>query len=548
MPRLPVLIALSLFLFSAFLLACGGSAAPADPAAPPTPTPAPTPAPTPTAAPTFAELKAGATHIAYDNLFRNNEAHMGKTVWYQGEIVQVIDQGNDEYQWLVDVTKVDYGWDDTVFIYYSGSRFLEEDIVEFVGVVEELVSYESVMGAKITVPGIRVTAVQLSENGAIALPPSAQDSAEPSPAAVPETDPAPAATPEPAAAADPTPTPEPAAAAEPTPTPTPEPTPTPMPLPPGSAVDNPVPAGSVLSGSDGTEVVVTGIVADAWELIQAENYLNDPPGEGNRFYMITVGVAYRADMASVEISSTDFGLIGDNRVVYDSFESSCGAFPVIPDGIGGELYPGGKTEGNICFETPVDEGNFILIYQPEIGATRTYLRVDPEQVSLISDLAVAAPAPNPENLALPAGMTLDNPVAIGGVLSGTDGTEITSSNIVRDAWPLLQAENPLNDPPGEGNRFYMVTVEFSYLSGSETIEASALNFSLIGDNRSVYDTWDDSCGSFPVIPNNLEGELFPGGKTQGNICFEVPQSETGFILIYQPEILAVASRRFLRLE
>ena len=368
---------------------------------------------------------------------------------------------------------------------------------------------------------------------------------EPAPT-IPATDPETPAEPVAPAAAEPTAPPEPTPPPE--PTATPEPTPTPTPLPPGSAVDNPVAAGGVLNGVDGTEVVVTGLVADAWELIQAENPLNDPPGAGNRFFMITVGVGYRMDGASVEISDTDFGLIGDNRVVYDPFANSCGSFPVLPNKIEGELYPGGKLEGNICFAAPADEGNFILIYQPELGATRTYLQIDPEQLGSLADLTATVPAPNPDALAMPAGMTLDNPVPVGGALSGTDGTETRVTDIVPDAWPLLQAENFLNDPPDAGNIFYMVAVEFSYLSGNETLVVSNLTFSLIGDGRVVYDPWDDSCGAFPVIPNALEGELFPGGKTQGNICFEVAQSETGFILIYQPNVLERASRRFLRLE
>lgn len=535
MPRLPILIALSLFLFSALLTACGGSAAPADPAAPPTATPAPTPTPVPI------QVSALELYQAWEsNQVAAEAKYKDQWVLVTGRISNIAEAGSgydvklrtEDFSLTEIVCKVDASQVDTVLSLREGQYIAIHGVLEGQGFVD------------IVVQNCAVQDVQ--ESVAAAEPQAPTAPPEPNPTDTLAPTPKPTGAPEPAAASEPTPTPQPTSMPE--PTATPEPAATPTPLPPGSSVDNPVPAGSVLNGSDGTEVVVTGIVDDAWELIQAENYLNDPPGAGNRFYMITVGVAYRADTASAEISYTDFGLIGDNRVVYDPFESSCGAFPVIPDEIGGELYPGGKTEGNICFETPADEGNFILIYQPEIGAARAYLRVDPEQVSLISDLAAAVPAPNPENLALPAGMTLDNPVAVGGVLSGTDGTEITSSNIVRDAWPLLQAENPLNDPPGEGNRFYMVTVEFSYLSGSETIEASALNFSLIGDNRSVYDTWDDSCGSFPVIPNDLEGELFPGGQTQGNICFEVPQSETGFILIYQPEILAVASRRFLRLE
>lgn len=545
MPRLTVLLALSLFLFSALLLACGGSSAPADPTAPAA-TATPTPVPTPTPAPLSVSAKE--LRLAYEgNKVAADAKYKDQWVLVSGTISSIAEAGGgydvkletDEFLSLTAIVcKVAADEVDTVLALNTGQYIAIRGILEGKGFSDIVVQNCTVQDApQSAAPSPDEPAAARAETQTQPTAP-----APTAPAAVPETPAEPVAP----AAAEPTASPEPTPAPE--PTATPEPTPTPTPLPPGSAVDNPAAAGSVLNGVDGTEVVVTGIVNDAWELIQAENLLNDPPSSGNRFFMITVGVAYPTDSASVEISDTDFGLIGDNRVVYDPFASSCGSFPVLPNKIEGELYPGGKIEGNICFAVPADEENFILIYQPELGATRTYLRVDPEQLSSLADLTATVPAPNPDALAMPAGMTLENPVPVGGALSGVDGTETRATDIVPDAWPLLQAENPFNDPPDAGNIFYMVAVEFSYLSGNETLAASNLNFSLIGDSRVVYDPWDDSCGSFPVIPNALEGELFPGGKTQGNICFEAPQSETGFILIYQSNVLEVASRRFLRLE
>ena len=144
---------------------------------------------------------------------------------------------------------------------------------------------------------------------------------------------------------------------------------------------------------------------------------------------------------------------------------------------------------------------------------------------------------------MPAGTTLDNPAEIGGALPGANGVETAVVAINGDAWPLIQAEASYNDPPQAGNRFYLVTVAVTNAGGSDSIDVDDGDFRLIGSNRTVYN-YESDCGT---IPDELEGELFPGGKTQGNLCFETPQSETGFILIYQPEYDA-ESRRFLRLE
>ena len=150
--------------------------------------------------------------------------------------------------------------------------------------------------------------------------------------------------------------------------------------------------------------------------------------------------------------------------------------------------------------------------------------------------------PTPDTRPSP-GFTLDNPLSAGEVLQGSDGTEIRVTGVVEDARRQVAEENQFNDPPKEGSRFYMVSVEVSYPSGSGSITVSDTDFSLIGENRVVYDPFDYDCG---VIPNELDGEVYGGGRIQGNICFEIPEDEGGFILVHEPGYGA-ESRRFLRL-
>ena len=91
----------------------------------------------------------------------------------------------------------------------------------------------------------------------------------------------------------------------------------------------------------------------------------------------------------------------------------------------------------------------------------------------------------------------------------------------------MRAENQFNEPPAKGNRFYLITVEVASVSGSGSITVSESDFKLIGDNRAVY---RPSCG---VIPDGLGGEIFVGGRTAGNICFQIPEGEDGLVLIHQ---------------
>ncbi len=518
--------------------------------------------PTPVPTLTFDEEKARASQIPYNDLFRNNEAHEGKHVWYQGKVIQVVERRNDEYQLRVNVTKGEYSWNDTVFLHYFGPRVLEDDIIEFVGTVEELLTYEAIFGQEITVPAIRVTAHKLvAESGGdipiepptisamlatptvtLPTPTTIQQSGKSTPIPTMEATPLPTAL----LVSEPTPAAIPASTATPTAiptvTPTSTPNPTPTPLPPGLTLEMPVQAPGVLKSANGVEVVVTSITEDAWPAIRAANQFNDPPEEGKRFYMVTVAVAYPEGGASINVGESEFRLIGHNRVVYVPYDHSCG---VIPDELSAELFAGGKTEGNICFQIPIGESGLVLIHQSGFGfESRRFLSLDPAQLASIEVLDVKPPDPNSADLELPHGLALGNPVVSGGVLKSANGVEVVVTSITEDAWPAIRAANQFNDPPEEGKRFYMISVAVAYPAGSTSINVRESDFRLIGDARIVYVPHGDSCG---VIPDELSAELFAGGKAEGNICFQIPGNESGLILIHQSGYGA-EGRRFLSLD
>ena len=337
----------------------------------------------------------------------------------------------------------------------------------------------------------------------------------------------------------------PAPSATPAPTAPPTPTMPPTPNPPGMTLGNPVAAGEVLQGSDGTEIVATSILDDATDLVMATNSFNDSPESGNRFYMVTVAVAYVSGSDSLNVAESDYSLIGDNRVVYTPFENPCG---VIPNELAAELFPGGQAEGNVCFQIESGDSNFVLIHEPfySFGSERRFLRLDPQRAGSKANLTVAPPPTSDStSMDLPPGMTLGNPVAAGEVLQGSDGTEIVATSILDDATDLVMATNSFNDSPESGNRFYMVTVAVAYVSGSDSLNVAESDYSLIGDNRVVYTPFENPCG---VIPNELAAELFPGGQAEGNICFQIESDDSNFVLIHEPFLSFDGERRFLSLE
>lgn len=140
----------------------------------------------------------------------------------------------------------------------------------------------------------------------------------------------------------------------------------------GRSIDFPLPVGSDMLFDKG-RISVTGIVEDVTQLVMQENQFNDPPAAGNHFYMVAVEFEhFRIGSEPTYISYFDFQLIGENRTLYD-LGYTCGVFP---DALGGEVYPGGTVQGNVCFEVADNDEGFILIYQQSFFGERIFLSLE----------------------------------------------------------------------------------------------------------------------------------------------------------------------------
>jgi hypothetical protein len=123
------------------------------------------------------EQKAQAVTIPYDDLFRNNEKHVGKIVRYVGQVLQVQENSclfceNPGYTLRIAVTKGRFdSWSDPVWVDYQGQqRFLEDDIVTLWGTVAGLQKYTAVLGNQVTIPQVTALDIQLGEVANPSLP------------------------------------------------------------------------------------------------------------------------------------------------------------------------------------------------------------------------------------------------------------------------------------------------------------------------------------------------------------------------------------------
>ena len=94
--------------------------------------------------------------------------------------------------------------------------------------------------------------------------------------------------------------------------------------------------------------------------------------------------------------------------------------------------------------------------------------------------------------------------------------------VVQNTATLVLEENRFNDPPQEGNQFYMATVRAKYLGdGSASFASLTTPLKAVGQSAVIY---TDSCG---VIPNDLffAPEVFTGGEISGNVCWEIASTD-----------------------
>ena len=102
------------------------------------------------------EAKGYETGITYDQLARTPDDYMGKKVKFYGKVLQVI-EGDDTVQIRLAVND---NYDTVLLGEYDSSivssRVLEDDEITIYGTSAGVISYESTMGGKITIPGVLV--------------------------------------------------------------------------------------------------------------------------------------------------------------------------------------------------------------------------------------------------------------------------------------------------------------------------------------------------------------------------------------------------------
>lgn len=107
-----------------------------------------------------ARYKKNCVKIPYDDLARSPEKYKEENVKFTGYVVQVCSEASSPLYYSTYRVATSGKYDDVVYIYVdnygSGERILEDDRITFYGTYDGLYSYTTVMGAKKTIPSVKV--------------------------------------------------------------------------------------------------------------------------------------------------------------------------------------------------------------------------------------------------------------------------------------------------------------------------------------------------------------------------------------------------------
>jgi hypothetical protein len=290
-----------------------------------------------------------------------------------------------------------------------------------------------------------------------------------------------------------------------------------------SSLSSPIAVGAVVQVGQ-WRLRVSGVTPDATDQVMAENQFNDPPVDGNQFFITSVEATYTGTDSSTFWVDMSLKAVGASNVAYEPFDATCG---VIPGDINdsGETFPGGTVSGNVCWSIQSTDADSLVMIAEEsftFDETRAFLSLDPSAEPLDETTAVEE-----------SGSEVRPTVSVGD--SATVGPwEMRVVAVTPDATDQVMTENQFNDPPVEGNQFYIATLEATYSGDDSSTFWIDMTLKAIGESNVAYEAFEAGCG---VIPDDINdaGETFPGGTITGNVCWSVGAGDVASLAMIAEE-------------
>ncbi len=313
----------------------------------------------------------------------------------------------------------------------------------------------------------------------------------------------------------------------------------------GETRDSPLGIGRVGEVGD-YEVLVLSATPNANDFLAAANSNNEPPSEGNQYFVARVAVTYTGSTSGNPATELNFQAVGKGGSSYDAQGDSCGNYRYEDDLLGvNELFEGGSVEINVCWEIDSEDADSLVMYvEPFFGGEDGPVWfsvgnpiekiVDPDETKAAEE----KPTPTSESTRSASSTRAENdssredPVPVG--QAGAVGDyEVLVLSATPNANDFLAAANSNNEPPSEGNQYFVARVAVTYTGSTSGNPATELNFQAVGKGGSSYDAQGDSCGNYRYEDDLLGvNELFEGGSVEINVCWEIDSEDADSLVMY----------------
>jgi hypothetical protein len=108
------------------------------------------------------DIKSQALTIPYDKLLKNNEDYVGKIVYFQGMVGQIISESDDNYELRIDTSENPLGFNqNSLYVNYEGSRLSEGDYINLWGNVDGVITVHTVPSVSYTIPELTALDVEM---------------------------------------------------------------------------------------------------------------------------------------------------------------------------------------------------------------------------------------------------------------------------------------------------------------------------------------------------------------------------------------------------
>lgn len=155
------------------------------------------------------------------------------------------------------------------------------------------------------------------------------------------------------------------------------------------------------------------------------------------------------------------------------------------------------------------------------------------------DTAVSDPVQDSNEASLgadDAGVTRSNPLPIGTTVESGDWA-ITLNGVDLNADGVVMAENPFNEPAGEGRTYILANLTVAYKGSNPQGETPTAIVEYVSVDGQTFHSFDAPV----VVPDELDTltTLYEGGSETGNVAFSVPAESAGAgVFAISPEVFS----------